>query len=102
MGKMGLQKLLCEALDFIGHVGASIVVAPYRFFYHENTRDPIRNILNLQDQNGSKIKIEVDRWLELKIKEIPYTQVAVSLPPTLFFLLSYIYLCPPTEDDEMY
>lgn len=102
MGKMGLQTLLYKASAFIMHVGASVVVAPYRFFYHENTRDPIRNILNLENQNESGIKEEVDRWLKLKLKEALYTQAAVSLLPHFFFYFLIIYLCVRTEDDEIY
>lgn len=71
--------LVKGALTFLVHVGASIIIAPYRYFYHENTRDPIISILRSQDV--LTIKNEIDRWLKLKQKEAQYVQAAVSYFP---------------------
>lgn len=67
---------LVRGATFLAHVGASIVVAPYRYFYHENTRDPILSIL--RSLNKTTILNETKRWINRKQREAQYVQAAVS------------------------
>ena len=79
-----LSKVLSPAKRILGvpafiiYIGASILTWPYRFFYNENTRDPIIAIVSGQDE--TTIQLEVNRWLKVKLKEARYVEAAVSLP----------------------
>ena len=79
-----LSKVLSPAKRILGvpafiiYIGTSILRWPYRFFYDENTRDPIIAIVSGQDE--TTIQFEVNRWLKVKLKEARYVETTVSLP----------------------
>ena len=70
-------KYLLRAPAFLLQASVTVVVAPYRYFYHENTRDPILRILQSEDQ--TVVRDEVRRWIDRKRNEAQYVQAAVSL-----------------------